>query len=126
MSIDERAAALLKELSPSGRLPITFYNDVKDLPDYADYSMKNRTYRYFTGEVQYPFGFGLSYTSFEYNWIKKPLKRYSKNNTLNIKRSYITYQEIMQGGTLEFYMGSTPNKQFAAAPEERPVEHLAK
>lgn len=49
-----------------------------------------------------------------------------KLNGNEIKRSYITYQEIMQGGILEFYMGITPNKQFAAALEERPIEHLEK
>lgn len=53
------------EISPSGKLPITFYNSVDDLPDFEDYSMKNRTYKYFKNEVQYPFGYGLTYTDFE-------------------------------------------------------------
>lgn len=79
------ASLLFGEASPSGRLPLTFYNSVNDLPPYGDYSMKNRTYRYFNGEVQYPFGFGLSYTTFAYNWITKPLKRYSKNQTVKIE-----------------------------------------
>ena len=55
---------LFGKVSPSGKLPVTFYNDEKDLPDFGDYSMANRTYRYFTGEVQYPFGYGLTYTDF--------------------------------------------------------------
>jgi len=55
------AQILFGEASPSGKLPITFYNSNDDLPDFLDYSMKNRTYRYFSGEVLYPFGYGLSY-----------------------------------------------------------------
>ena len=56
------AEILFGEKNPGGHLPVTFYKDVKDLPPFEDYSMQNRTYRYFTGSVLYPFGFGLSYT----------------------------------------------------------------
>ena len=57
------AELLFGEKNPSGHLPVTFYNDVDDLPPFEDYSMENRTYRYFTGKPLYPFGHGLSYTS---------------------------------------------------------------
>jgi beta-glucosidase len=60
------ADVLTGKYSPSGRLPVTFYRSVADLPDFSDYSMDHRTYRYFTGPVLYPFGFGLSYTRFSY------------------------------------------------------------
>ena len=60
---------LFGKFSPSGRLPVTFYRSVEELPPFTDYSMKNRTYRYFTGEPLYPFGFGLSYTSFRYDGL---------------------------------------------------------
>lgn len=59
------ANILFGDISPSGKLPVTFYNSVDDLPDFENYSMANRTYRYFSGEVQYPFGYGLTYTDFE-------------------------------------------------------------
>lgn len=61
------AELLFGEYSPSGRLPVTFYRSTADLPDFTDYAMRNRTYRYFEGEPLYPFGFGLSFTRFEYS-----------------------------------------------------------
>jgi beta-glucosidase len=60
------AEALFGLTNPGGRLPVTFYRSAKDLPAFDDYSMENRTYRYFTGDPLYPFGFGLSYTTFAY------------------------------------------------------------
>ncbi len=60
------ASLLFGEFSPSGRLPVTFYRTSEELPDYCDYSMRNRTYRYMENEALYPFGYGLSYSNFEY------------------------------------------------------------
>ncbi|MDO4357393.1 MAG: glycoside hydrolase family 3 C-terminal domain-containing protein [Clostridia bacterium] len=60
------AEILLGEVNPSGKLPVTFYRSEADLPDFEDYSMANRTYRYFKGEALYPFGYGLSYTRYGY------------------------------------------------------------
>ena len=64
------ADVLFGDYNPSGKLPVTFYRSNSDLPDFLDYSMKNRTYRYFTGEPQYAFGYGLSYTTFKYGKAK--------------------------------------------------------
>jgi beta-glucosidase len=61
------ADVLFGDYNPAGRLPVTFYKNVNDLPDFEDYRMENRTYRYFKGEPLYPFGFGLSYTTFQYS-----------------------------------------------------------
>lgn len=63
---DAIAETLTGKNNPAGRLPVTFYASTDDLPAFTDYSMKNRTYRYFQGEVLYPFGYGLSYSRFIY------------------------------------------------------------
>ncbi|MBR9997312.1 MAG: glycoside hydrolase family 3 C-terminal domain-containing protein, partial [Cyclobacteriaceae bacterium] len=61
------AEVLFGEVNPSAKLPVTFYRSVEDLPDFEDYRMQDRTYKYFQGEVLYPFGHGLSYTRFEFS-----------------------------------------------------------
>lgn len=69
---DAIADVLFGNYNPAGRLPVTFYKNVNDLPDFEDYSMENRTYRYFKGDVLYPFGHGLSYTTFRYDNLSVP------------------------------------------------------
>lgn len=69
------ADVLFGDYNPGGRLPVTFYKSVSDLPPFEDYRMQGRTYRYFKGEPLYPFGFGLSYTRFTYDNL-----RFSPNN----------------------------------------------
>jgi len=64
------ADVLFGDANPAGRLPVTFYESAAQLPPFADYGMEGRTYRYFRGEPVYPFGFGLSYTRFEYSGIQ--------------------------------------------------------
>ena len=66
------ADVLFGDYNPAGRLPVTFYKSDSDLPGFSDYSMNNRTYRYFNGEALYPFGYGLSYSSFRYDMLKTP------------------------------------------------------
>lgn len=78
---------LFGKVSPSGRLPVTFYNSLNDLPAYRSYDMKGRTYRYFNGKVQYPFGFGLSYTKFDYSWLQQPQNSYTSKDTIHLSVS---------------------------------------
>ncbi len=68
---DAIADVLFGDYNPAGRLPVTFYKSADQLPRFDDYSMKNRTYRFFTGEPLFPFGFGLSYTTFGYSNLKQ-------------------------------------------------------
>jgi beta-glucosidase len=64
------ADVLFGDYNPAGRLPVTFYRSETQLPSFIDYGMAGRTYRYFTGEPLYPFGYGLSYTTFKYSNLK--------------------------------------------------------
>ncbi|MCM1047853.1 MAG: glycoside hydrolase family 3 C-terminal domain-containing protein [Clostridiales bacterium] len=63
------ARVLFGDKNPEGRMPVTFYRTTEELPEFTDYSMKGRTYRYMTNEALYPFGYGLSYTKFDYQDI---------------------------------------------------------
>ena len=77
------ADVLFGDYNPAGRLPVTFYKADSDLPGFSDYSMNNRTYRYFTGEALYPFGYGLSYTTFKYDQFVVPTKTF-KGKTVKV------------------------------------------
>ncbi len=81
------AEVLFGDYNPSGRLPVTFYRSDNDLPKFDDYSMKNRTYRYFKGIPLYSFGHGLSYSTFQYSALKIPTT--VKKNKLEIPVKFI-------------------------------------
>ncbi len=80
--------------NPAGRMPVTVYKSDADLPHFEDYSMRNRTYRYFKGDVSYTFGYGLSYTKFEYQNIKAV-------NTVNTGENIIVTAEVSNKGELD-------------------------
>lgn len=87
------ADVLFGDYNPSGRLPITFYKNDADLPDFSDYSMENRTYRYFKGEAQFAFGFGLSYTTFNYSKLNVP-------KTISTKKPFTVQVEVENTGEM--------------------------
>ncbi len=78
------AQVLFGEVNPSGRLPVTFYAATADLPPFDDYSMSNRTYRYFSGRPQFAFGHGLSYTRFDYADAKTDAAAIGPNGSVKL------------------------------------------
>lgn len=83
---DAIADVLFGDYNPSGKLPVTYYKSVNDLPPFEDYHMKGRTYRYFEGDVLYPFGYGLSYSHFSYSTpvLEKSEMNKTENNHLKL------------------------------------------
>jgi beta-glucosidase len=79
------ADVLFGDYNPSGRLPVTFYKSVNDLPAFDDYRMAGRTYRFFKGTPLYPFGYGLSYTTFAYKNLRASRERLGAADTLIVR-----------------------------------------
>ena len=78
------AEVLFGLYNPAGRLPVTFYNSEDDLPPFTEYSMKGRTYKYFTGKPLYPFGYGLSFSKFAYIEAGPDKPAYSSADTIKL------------------------------------------
>ena len=97
------AEILTGQVNPSGKLPVTFYRTVNDLPDFLDYKMTNRTYRYFKGEALFPFGYGLSYTTFA---IGKPVYKNNKVQLTVKNTGKVEGTEVVQ-----VYVRNTSDKE---------------
>jgi len=81
---DAIADVLFGDYNPGGRLPVTFYRSVDDLPDFEDYQMEGHTYRYFRGEPLFPFGYGLSYTRFAYSDLQLSAERIAAGESITV------------------------------------------
>lgn len=108
------AEAIFGEFSPEGKLPITFYCSTEELPDFTDYSMKNRTYRYMKNDALYPFGYGLSYTNFVIDRIKIDTN-YITNKGIDIELRVTNTGGMRGRDTVQIYVKAerpeTPNPQ---------------
>jgi Beta-glucosidase-related glycosidases len=91
--------------NPSGRLPVTFYTGLKDLPAFEDYSMMNRTYRYYTGKPLYPFGYGLSYTSFSYGGLKLTAPTLKAGDKLGVDVEVKNTGKVAGDEVAQLYLG---------------------
>ncbi len=99
------ADVIFGDYNPGGRLPVTFYKSVDDLPSFEDYSMKNRTYRYFTGVPLYPFGYGLSYTSFRYRNLKLD-DTYETDETVTVSVSVRNSGKVAGDEVVQLYVSN--------------------
>jgi beta-glucosidase len=124
---EEGGAAIAETLSgknnPGGRLPVTFYKDVSQLPPFEDYSMKNRTYRYFEGTPLYPFGYGLSYTQFDYSNLKLPSGAIKAGDPLHTEVTVKNTGEREGDEVVQLYL-SFPNVQGAPLKALRGFERV--
>ena len=90
--------------NPAGRLPVTFYKSVEQLPVFEDYSMKNRTYRYFDGQPLYAFGYGLSYSKFEYSNLKLSTTNLKAGDSLNVEADVRNVSQRAGDEVVELYV----------------------
>ncbi|MCL2051934.1 MAG: glycoside hydrolase family 3 C-terminal domain-containing protein [Lachnospiraceae bacterium] len=97
------ARILFGEANPEGKLPVTFYRSLKELPAFTDYNMKGRTYRYMTCDALYPFGYGLSYTEFAFENIKA-LEESVTSVGLNISLTVRNIGKMAGGETVQAYV----------------------
>jgi beta-glucosidase len=105
---EEGGAAIAETLSgknnPAGRLPVTFYKDVHQLPNFEDYAMKGRTYRYFAGEPLWPFGYGLSYTTFTYSDLTLPNAQITAADPLDVSVTVTNTGKIAGDEVVQLYL----------------------
>ena len=97
------ADILFGDYNPAGRLPVTFYKSVTDLPDFKNYNMENRTYKYFKGEPLFPFGHGLSYTTFEYSNLSSP-EEVKLNDVIEMAVEIKNTGDIEGDEVVQFYL----------------------
>jgi beta-glucosidase len=111
------ADVIFGDYNPAGRLPVTWYRSVEQLPPFEEYDMTNRTYKYFTGTPLYPFGFGLSYTTFDYSDLELPDKT-AAGNEVRVKVTVTNTGSVTGDEVVQLYL--TDEK--ASSP--RPLRQL--
>ncbi len=108
------AEILTGEYNPTGRLPLTFYKSEKDLPEFEDYNMKGRTYKYFTGTPLYPFGYGLSYADFSFNNLSLSKNTAIKNDSITVTVDVKNTSAVDGSEVVEVYASAKNITQYRA------------
>jgi len=98
------AETLAGDNNPAGRLPLTFYSSLSQLPSFEDYSMKGRTYRYFAGKPLYGFGYGLSYSTFGYSNLKVPSASVKAGDPVNVEVDVKNTGSVAGDEVVELYL----------------------
>ncbi len=109
------ANILFGECSPEGKLPVTFYRTTDELPDFEDYSMEGRTYRYMKNDPLYSFGYGLSYTDFDFEYIKADNDKVTENG-MNVTVKVTNKGKYDSGEAVEVYVKSIPSDKASNVP----------
>ena len=108
------ANILFGDVSPEGKLPLTFYHSIDELPEFTDYSMKGRTYRYMKQDAMYPFGYGLSYNEYELSAVKTDSEVLTENG-ITVTAEISNLGEYDSAETVQVYVkicaDDTPNAQ---------------
>ncbi len=112
------ADILFGDYNPAGRLPVTFYRSVKDLPPFENYDMEGRTYRYFEGDVLYPFGHGLSYSSFSYDNLILDKEELYEGESLTVSVDITNNSKVEGEEVVQLYLRDLKSE------EVRPLKDL--
>jgi beta-glucosidase len=119
------ADVLFGDVSPSGRLPVTFYKASEKLPPFDDYTMQGRTYRYFDGQALYPFGHGLSYSRFEYSGLKLDRSSVESSGKVAVSLSVRNAGKRAAEEVVQLYVRAAEPKTLRARKDLRGVARVA-
>jgi beta-glucosidase len=119
------ADVLFGAVSPSGRLPVTFYKATEQLPPFDDYSMRGRTYRYFGGQALYPFGYGLSYSRFEYSALRLDRSSVTPNGKLTASLRVKNVGKRAADEVVQLYLRAVDSQASRARKDLRGIARVA-
>ncbi|MDB6156449.1 MAG: glucan 1,4-alpha-glucosidase [Gammaproteobacteria bacterium] len=121
---DAIADVLFGGTNPAGRLPVTFYKASEKLPAFDDYNMRGRTYRYFEGEPLFPFGYGLSYTHFEYSGLQIDHSRVAEHDTVHVSLTVKNVGPRTGDEVVQLYVREVTPRERRAVKALRGIERL--